>query len=163
MITNGLDLGFAKIRATVNNAAINFEVGKISFDTYQLDDGTELHPAGCLEIIINTLPYRIGDKISVGFDRGAFTCDSGGKSKINIVGEIGKFTVAMGAPDTDDTNSLKRAFPYETRCSDSRGFEFHITDDPRQYSTNSADIAITVVWEYSSLDCAWDMLSYLTS
>ena len=87
MITNDLDLGFAKIRATVNNTAINFEVGKSSFDTYQLDDGTELHPAGCLEIIINTLPYCIGDKISVGFDRGAFTCDSGGESRINIVGE----------------------------------------------------------------------------
>lgn len=163
MITNDLDLGFAKIRVTVNNTAINFEVEKSSFDTYQLDDGTELHPVGCLEIIINTLPYCIGDKISVGFDRGAFTCDSGGESRINIVGEIREFTVAMGAPDTDAAGSLKRTFPYETWCSDSRGFEFHITDDPEQYSKNSVDIVITVVWEYSNLDCAWDMVSYLTS
>lgn len=57
MITNDLDLGFAKIRATVNNTAINFEVGKSSFDTYQLDDGTELHPAGCLEIKLNNSDY----------------------------------------------------------------------------------------------------------
>ena len=69
----------------------------------------------------------------------------------------------MGAPDTDAAGSLKRTFPYETWCSDSRGFEFHITDDPEQYSKNSVDIVITVVWEYSNLDCAWDMVSYLTS
>lgn len=178
MFTDNLDLVFATVSVTANSKPIVFEVKKNSLDSYWLDNGTEVHPAGCIDIIVNILPYQVGDVLCVEFDHGVLTCDGGGENLLNIVGEIGEYTVAMGAPYNDDDNEdtynknwpedmhpTKYLLPYENRGFTSRGFEFCIVDAPKEYFDRfyRTNIVITVVWEYSSKDYAWRIVSFLTS
>lgn len=180
MTTGKLDLDFASINVTVNGVPANFEVEKAAFDSYWLVDGTEVHPAGCLNILIDVLPYHIGDVIIVEYDRGQLQCDGGGERRDNIVGEIEGVTVAMGAPATDeyevgfdwkrknclkDMLNTKRALPYENRGFTSRGFEFRIVDDPSEYNDRPYRrcIEINIAWELSNKEYAWDIVSCLTS
>ena len=95
MFTDNLDLGFATVSVTANSKPIVFEAKKNSLDSYWLDDGTEVHPAGCINIIVNVLPYQVGDVLCAEFDHGVLTYDGGGERLLNIVGAIGEYTVAM--------------------------------------------------------------------
>lgn len=177
MLTDHLDLGFAAVRVTVDNKPVAFEVKKRQqIDPYRVD-GTEVHPAGCVDIIVNVLPYQVGDVLCVEFDRGELVCDGGGENMENIVGEIGEYIVAMGAPDYDDKavprkrswpedmHLTKYRLPYENRGFTSRGFEFRIVDDTKEYADRfyRTSIVISVAWEYASEDYAWDLVSFLTS
>ena len=177
MFTNDLDLGFARVRVTVNNKPAGFEVKKNSRDAYWVNDDMEVHPVGCVDIIVDVLPYQVGDMICVEFDRGALVCDGGGESRMNLVGEISSYTVAMGAPDWDenetacgknwpeDMHPTRCLLPYENRGYTSRGFEFQIVDAVKAYSDRfcRTNIVITVAWESSSKAYAWDLVSFLTS
>lgn len=180
MVVDRLDLGFVTVSVTVNGIPANFEVEKNPYDSFWLRDGTEVHPAGCLNILIDVLPYHVDDVIIVEYDKGQLQCDGGGEQKDNIVGEIGDVTVAMGVPATDeyedefkwtrenwpsDMNKTNRILPYENWGFTSRGFEFRIVDNPSEYNDRQYRryIEVNVVWEYSNKEYAWDIVSYLTS
>lgn len=177
MFTDKLDLGFAAVRATVNNKPVAFETKKNLNGLYRPSDDTKVYPEGCVDIMINVLPYQVGDVLRVEFDRGAFACDGGGENRMNIVGEIGEYTVAMGAPDYDDNEArynenwpkdmyaAKFFLPYEHWGFSSRGFEFHIVDTPKAYLDRfyRTNIVITVAWERSNKAYAWNIISFLTS
>lgn len=177
MFTDKLDLGFATVHATVNNKPVVFEVRENPAGAYWLSDDTKVYPAGCVDIIVNVLPYQVGDVLRVEFDRGALACDGGGENRMNIVGEIGEYTVAMGAPDYDDNEAVHRENwpkdmhvtkffrPYEYWGFTSRGFEFHIVDTPKSYLDRfyRTNIVIPVAWEHSDKTYAWDIVSFLTS
>lgn len=78
MTTDYLDLGFASVHAAANHIPITFEVKRNPVDSYR-NAGTEVHAAGCMDVIIDVLPYQVGDLLCVELDRGTLTCDGGGE------------------------------------------------------------------------------------
>ena len=179
MVIERLDLGFAAVSVTVNGNPIKFKAEKDRHDTFWLKDDTEVHPAGSLNLEIDLLPLRIGDEIMIEFDRGTLVCDGGSYCTLNLVGEIGEFTVGIGVPDTQDyereysgindggtegVNQTKRVLPYEMQEFTDRGFQFLIVDDPQKYNDRKyrKSISVGIVWEYTSQSYAWDIVSYLT-
>lgn len=180
MVVDKLDLGFSEVYVTVNGNRVAFQVDKNPNNSMWLDDGTVLHPKGCLALMINVLPYQVGDVIRVEFHQGSLVYDGGGERKDNIVGEIAEFTVGMGVPATDeyeagfkwssenwpdDMHRTKRVLPYENWGATSCGFEFHMVDTPAAYQdrTYRTNILVEIAWEPSSSDYAWDIVSFLTS
>lgn len=181
MVAKKLNLGFALVDVRVNGESVHFQVEENKHDAYWLEDGTEMHPAGSALIFIDTISYQLGDRIVVEFDSGVFESDGGGERQQNIVGEIGEFTVGMGAPCTEDyeeafaesrydewpidMNLTRRALPYELQGCCNRGFEFWIVDNPSEYNDRlyRRNIIITIVWEYTSRKNAWSIVSTLTS
>ena len=180
MLVNELDLGFASIHVIVNGLPVPFKVEKNIYDAYWLEDETEVHPEGSLNLVIDVLPCHLHDVIVVEYDRGKLQHDGGGYRTVNIVGEIGEFTVGMGAPCTDDyeedlsdvkdgwsddMNATIRMLPYELREFTEKGFIFDVVDNPVRYNDRSyrKNIFIDVAWEYTRKEYAWDIVSSITS
>lgn len=174
--------GFFKV--LVNGIALEFEVKEGTYNTYYNNNDEPLHPLGCYEITIETRNLKIGDVIICEFEKGKFVNDGGGENKYNIVGEVGGYTIGMGATDTDDIeygydysnnnlpdeiNKTKYYLPYSNWGNTSRGYEFHIIDNPKLYKSYSnyskirSNIIINLVWEINDKDYAWDIVSFLTS
>lgn len=179
MIVDNLDLGFAKFNVTVNGKTVPFQVEQSKANVMRCVDGRVLCPKGCLDVTINVLPYQIGDIILAEFNKGELQGDGGGERMLNIVGEIAEFTVAMGAPDTDEYEEefrytrkserteiykTNRALPYETSSYSGRGFEFQIVDAPHLYNDRfyRTNIVVILAWEHTSNSEAWNLVSCLT-
>lgn len=154
--------GFFKV--LVNGYAIKFEIKEGTYDTYY-NNSIPLHPKGCYEVTIDVSNLKVGDVIICEYGKGNFSNDGGGEGMENIVGEVGNYTIGIGAPCTDELDY----FSFSNWCHTNRGFEFRIVDNPKlstDYFKNSKirnNIILNLVWETRDKPYAWEIVSFLTS
>lgn len=184
MLSQKFDTPAGFLKVLLNGVAIQFEIKEGIYNTYYDNNNIPLHPEGCYEIFIDVSNLKIGDIIIIEYEKGKFVNDGGGENMCNIVGKVDDYTIGMGATNTDDLeygyeeakNSLsyemyhtKFYMPYSNWGGISRGYEFHIIDNPKLYkghSNNSkirSNIIINLVWESNDKDYAWSIVSFLTS
>lgn len=143
-----------------------------------MNEDKAVHPEGCYRISLDLIHFSVGDIISCELDNGEMVNDGGGENTLNIVGEIGDYTIGIGAPDSDsieesysqggwpkDMNHTKYMLPYDTWDFTKRGYIFKIKDNPAEYRDRSFRkyIELSLVWEKKEKDYAWEGVSFLTS
>lgn len=103
--------------------------------------------------------------------------DGGSENTLNIVGEIGDYTIGIGAPNSDaieesysqdewpqNMNHTKYELPYDIWDITKRGYIFKIKDNPAEYRDRNFRkyIELSLVWERKEKDYSWEIVSYLT-
>lgn len=173
MITTRLDLGFSSIQVTVNGTPVYFDAEDISHKTSPSGEQAEFSSLGHQVLTISLSSCRIGDIIAVEYEGGHLQGDGGGERRSNLVGTVGDYTVAFGCLETSDIerenetltgSHVRRALPYELFGVTPGGYLFRIVDDPSNYrdALEQTSIVIDAVWEHSSKESAWEILSLLT-
>lgn len=84
--------------------------------------------------------------MSCELDNGEMVNDGGGENTLNIVGEIGDYTIGIGAPVSEsikksysqdgwpkDMNHTKHVLPYDTWYITKRGYIFKVKENPAKY------------------------------
>lgn len=181
METEQFDTPFGFIEVLCNGKRRSFRVEENDYNIYSLDDGTEISPEGCYTLHIDISDNKKGDVIVVQYSCGELKDDGGGENMLNLIADSGEYTYGFGFLDTDDLEEswewAKEDYPDDPKFSDERSFpyaywgnvtsgaEFHIVDDPAKYSgkRKELDLWVSALWESSSNEYAWDMISYLTS
>lgn len=166
-----------------NGENIPFEVSDNHYNTYWVDgenkEDIAIHPDGCVEIIIDLIGMKVGDRIVCSLEKDIVKSDGGGEHMLNTVGKYNGNDIGIGVTDTEDLeygweditdnipndlNKTKRYLPYDS-CHCYGGFEFNILDDPKEYRDKPLRKAIIlpVVWCSSDKDYSDDIVSFLIS
>ena len=189
MVTKKFQTPFGYFEVLYNGQNIEFSIEAGTYNTFYVDEKTPVHPDGCYMVRIETADMNPGDVVLARYSVSGLEYDSGDEHTLNAVAELEHFTIGIGCDDTDDLEELweidrSRAdadpnhfrtiykFPYAHWgiTKERNGFEFHITDDPKQYlqyaDKNVHDqrtiLSLPLVWNQNEDEYSWEIVSMLT-
>ncbi|OBR92682.1 hypothetical protein CLRAG_23880 [Clostridium ragsdalei P11] len=177
MIVDKFETPAGSFKVYKNSKICPFSIEESAYNTFWLNGNKTLHPEGCYKISLDLTLFSVGDIISCELDNGEMVNDGGGENTLNIVGEIGDYTIGIGAPDSDsieegysqdelpkDMNHTQYELPYDTIDITKRGYIFKIKDTPSEYRDRNFRkyIELSLVWEKKEKDYSWEIVSYLT-